>query len=84
MGLAFSGGTATRCLPEPEVETGEGDGEAIGVGADVCAAAVTDSNASTLNRIGYFAAIKANRPTNQIPVKARWFWGSFGRPTLML
>ena len=61
MGLAFSGGTATRCLPEPEVETGEGDGEAIGVGADVCAAAVTDSNASTLNRIGYFAAIKASR-----------------------
>ena len=69
MGLAFSGGTTTRCLPVPEVETGDGDGE-----ADVCAAAVTESNASILNsRIGYFAAIKANRPTNQFQLSLAVF-----------
>jgi hypothetical protein len=58
--LAFSGGTTTTCLPVPIVAAVAG---AAAAPFD-WAAAGRESNASEPNnRIGYFAAIKANRPT---------------------
>src|ERR1700674_3987632 len=70
IGLAFSGGTVTTCLPALVVEAGDGDAAGVWVAVlsvaapvDWAATGKASKGSEPNNRIRCFAAIKANRPT---------------------